>query len=331
MKKRNFAVIGRNFVVDDFLTAALARDDVHLLGVYSRRADTARDFADKYGAARTYTDLDALAADPDLDFVYIASPNICHEAQTVRLLQGGKHVLVEKPAAPTLAGFLRMAAAAEQNGRVLMEAMMPAHMPALETVRALLPQIAPVRMADFSYCQYSSRYDKFKAGIVENAFDPTLCNGALLDIGIYCVLWIAALFGTPRTLHCAGSFLPGSIDGDGAFLAQYDELVCRVAYSKIADSALPCEIQGERGRIRIDRASRPREVTLTLRGGESRTVRIPDTCHEMSFELADFLACIDGASPDRFTQITRISLGITDRVREQLGINFQKKRRNHHE
>ena len=331
MKQRNFAVIGRNFVVDSFLTAALARDDVRLLGVYSRRADTGRAFADKYGAERVYTDLDALAGDEDIDFVYVASPNICHEAQTVRLLEGGKHVLVEKPAAPTLAGFLQMADAAKQNGRVLMEAMMPAHMPALEAVRALLPRIAPVRMADFSYCQYSSRYDKFKAGIVENAFDPTLCNGALLDIGVYCVLWIAALFGTPRDLQCAGTFLPGSIDADGAFLAQYDDLVCRVAYSKIADSAQPCEIQGEGGRIRIDRASRPREVTLTTRGGASETFRIPDACHEMSYELADFLACLDGASPEPFTEITRISLGITDRVREKLGINFQKEKRNYHE
>ena len=182
-----------------------------------------------------------------------------------------------------------------------------------------------MRTADFSYCQYSSRYDKFKAGIVENAFDPTLCNGALMDIGIYCTLWIAALFGTPRELQCAGSFLPGSIDADGAFLAQYDGFVCRVAYSKIADSAQPCEIAGEGGCIRIDRASRPREVTLTLRGGGTESFRIPDARREMSYELADFLACLDGASPEPFLEITRTALGVTDRVRDLLGINFQKK------
>ena len=184
MKQRNFAVIGRNFVVDDFLAAAAERRDVRLLGVYSRRADTGRAFADKHGAERVYTDLDALSGDGDLDFVYVASPNICHEAQTVRLLEGGRHVLVEKPAAPTLAGFDRMAASAERNGRVLMEAMMPAHMPALETVRAWLPRIAPVRTADFSYCQYSSRYDKFKARIAAfpNALDDLVLRHALLSL-----------------------------------------------------------------------------------------------------------------------------------------------------
>ena len=180
MSRRNFAVIGRNFVVDSFLEAAAERDDVRLLAVYSRREDTGRAFAEKHGAERVYTDLSALAADGDLDFVYVASPNLCHEAQTVALLRGGKHVLVEKPASPTRAGFDRMCKAADESGRVLMEAMMPAHMPAMQVVRDWLPRIAPVRTADFSYCQYSSRYDKFKAGVVENAFDPTLGNGALM-------------------------------------------------------------------------------------------------------------------------------------------------------
>ena len=52
MKRRNFAVIGRNFVVDTFLEAAAERDDVHLLGVYSRLESTARAFAEKHGAEK---------------------------------------------------------------------------------------------------------------------------------------------------------------------------------------------------------------------------------------------------------------------------------------
>ena len=322
---RNFAVIGRNFVVDHFLDAAAERDDVRLCAVYSRKEETGRAFAQKHGAARVYTDLAALAADPDLDFVYIASPNLCHEAQTIALLQSGKHVLVEKPAAPALDGFERMCAAAKESGCVLMEAMMPAHMPALEKVRAWLPRIAPVRMADFSYCQYSSRYDQFKYGIVENAFRPALQGGALMDIGIYCVLWLSALFGQPDDLCGMCTFLPQSIDGDGAFLARYSDLLCRVAFSKISDSAQPCEIQGEGGRIWIDRASRPRDVRLTLRDGSTEYFHTPDACSDMSYELADFLACLDGAPAQPFLEITRRALWITDCARKKMGIDFSNK------
>lgn len=325
MKQKNFAVIGRNFVVDSFLEAAAERDDVRLLGVYSRSTDTGRAFADKYGAGRVYTDLSALASDGDLDFVYIASPNICHEAQSIALLRGGKHVLIEKPAAPSRDGFARMCAAADESGCVLMEAMMPAHMPVLEKVREWLGRIAPVRIADFSFCQYSSRYDRFKAGIVENAFDPTLGNGALMDIGIYCVHWLSALFGVPDSLSGTCTFLPQSIDGAGAFTAAFGETFCRVAYSKISDSSLPCEIQGEGGVIRIDRASRPRVAELILRDGTIERFETPCGHTDMYYELSDFLALLDGADALPFRRITRDALTITDMARDTMGVDFQKK------
>ena len=324
MSLRNFAVIGRNFVVDSFLEAAAERDDVRLLGVYSRLESTARAFAEVHGAQRVYTDLSALAADDDLDFVYIASPNVCHEAQTIAMLRGGRHVLVEKPAAPTRDGFARMCAAADDSGRVLMEAMMPAHMPVLDKVREWLPRIAPVRTADFSYCQYSSRYDRFKAGIVENAFDPTLAGGALMDIGIYCVHWLSALFGVPDSLQGACIFLPHSIDGAGKFTARFGETLCSVSYSKISDGTLPCEIQGEGGVIRIDRASRPRTAELRLRGGATERFETPAGHADMYYELSDFLALLDGADDLPFRRMTRDALTITDLARETMGVDFQK-------
>ncbi len=325
MSRRNFAVIGRNFVVDTFLEAAAERDDVRLLGVYSRRPETGRAFADKHGAERVYTDLSVLAADGDLDFVYVASPNVCHEAQTIALLRGGKHVLVEKPAAPTRDGFARMCAAADDNDRVLMEAMMPAHMPVLEKVRAWIPRIAPLRTADFSYCQYSSRYDKFKAGIVENAFDPTLAGGALMDIGIYCVHWLSALFGVPDSLLGMCTFLPDSIDGAGKFTARFGETLCSVSYSKISDGTLPCEIQGEGGVIRIDSASRPRTAELRLRGGAVERFETGADHTDMYYELSDFLALLDGADDLPFRRMTRDALTITDLAREAMGVDFHKK------
>ena len=325
MSVKNFAVIGRNFVVDDFLKAAAERDDVRLLAVCSRREDTGRAFAEKHGAERVYTDPAALSADPDIDFVYIATPNLFHEAQAVALLRGGKHVLVEKPAAPTLRGFERMCAAADESGCVLTEAMMPAHMPVLQVVRDWLPRISPVRTADFSYCQYSSRYDKFKAGIVENAFDPTLANGALMDIGIYCVHWLAALFGVPDSLSGVCIFLPHSIDGAGTFAARFGETLCTVSYSKISDSTLPCQIQGEGGTITIDRASRPRTAELRLRDGTAERFETPDGHADMYYELTDFLALLDGAPALPFRRMTRDSLSITDMARDVMGVDFQKR------
>lgn len=320
----NFAVIGRNFVVDSFLEAASSHEKVHLLGVYSRKEDTALEFAKKHGAERTYTSIDALCADDDIDFVYIASPNICHEEQTTAILNSGKHVLVEKPASPTLDGFERMAKAAKKNGCVLMEAMMPVHLPSFYKIKELLPRIGKVRRAEFSFCQYSSRYDKFKNGIVENAFDPTLCNGALMDIGIYCTEMLSALFGKPESVDGNCLFLKGSIDATGSIIAKYPEMIAVLNYSKITDSALFSQIQGEDGCILFDKASRPSKVLLKKRDGTEEIFDFNSEKHDMYYELDDFISAVEGSDISKFEEYTRNTLFITDEARRIMNIDFTK-------
>ena len=323
----NFAIIGRNFVVDSFLEACSLHKGVRLLGVYSRNEDTALEYAKKKGAERTYTTISALCEDNDIDFVYIASPNICHEEQTIALLKAGKHVLVEKPASPSCEGYNKMADIAKQCNRVLMEAMMPVHLPSFKKLKELLPSVGKVRRAEFSFCQYSSRYDKFKNGIVENAFDPTLCNGALMDIGIYCVEMLAALFGKPDSVDGNCLFLNGSIDATGTVIAQYPEMLAVLNYSKITDGLLPCQIQGENGCILFDKASRPSKITLKLRKEEEKIFDFSDSMPDMYYELDDFVGMInssDKSAVSIFEEYTRTALGITDIARNKMNIDFTK-------
>lgn len=75
--------------------------------------------------AAGYVGVDALAAADDIDAVYIATPNIFHEEQAVKLLASGKHVLVEKPAAVSAEAYEHMSETAKYNGVILMEGMMP--------------------------------------------------------------------------------------------------------------------------------------------------------------------------------------------------------------
>lgn len=91
-----------------------------------------------------------------------------------------------------------MIQAAKENQVVFMEAMKSVHTPGFKAMKEHLPKLGTVRRATIQYCQYSSRYDKFKNGIIENAFKPELSNGAIMDIGVYCVHFLAALFGMPE-------------------------------------------------------------------------------------------------------------------------------------
>ncbi|MCR5484359.1 MAG: Gfo/Idh/MocA family oxidoreductase [Clostridiales bacterium] len=319
----NFGVIGRNFVVDRMLEASKQISDINLLSVYSRNADTAEEFANKHGAERAYTDFDAFCRDDELDFVYIASPNICHTKQAVTLLNAGKHVLCEKPAAPSEGELSEMLSAAEKNDRVFMEAMMSAHLPAVGIIKDKLSEIGPVRRATLSYCQYSSRYDKFKSGIIENAFDPRLCNGAMMDIGIYCIHMAAMLFGEPDEVCGSAVFLPESIDGEGSLVLKYDGMLAEIIYSKIADGCLPSQIEGENGCILIDALSKPRVITVLPRGKEKYIIDTSDDKHDMYYELRDFINQISGERTREYNEYSMKAIRIADRARKETGVDFK--------
>ena len=88
-----FAIIGTGKISHTFMKAALKVPGFKLEAVYSRSQDSGRAFGSVYGADKVYTTLKALGDDPEVDAVYIASPNSSHCAQTVFMLEHGKHLL----------------------------------------------------------------------------------------------------------------------------------------------------------------------------------------------------------------------------------------------
>lgn len=318
----NFVTVGRNFIVDRFMEAAAEIPEISFYGAYSRNYDTGREFAQKYGQDRVFTDLGELSANKNIDFVYIANPNKFHKEFAISLLNSGKHVLCEKPAATHAEDFATMVETAENNGVVLMEAMVPVHSPSMYKIKEWLGKIGKIRRATFSFCQYSSRYDKFKNGIVENAFKKELQGGSLMDIGIYPLSFMHCLFGTPIDFTGFADFLPDSIDGHGTVLAKYDGMICELLYSKITDGLVPSEIQGESGNIIIDKMSRPKDIKLVLRNGETEEFRLNPKKEDIYYETVDFVKQIKGEKMPQFNKMTLDVLKSADTVRKILGIDF---------
>ena len=75
----------------------------HCAAVCSRQKATGEALAQSFGIPKVYTDLDAMLADPDIDLIYIATPNSLHYGQAKAALLAGKNVLCEKPFVPTVA------------------------------------------------------------------------------------------------------------------------------------------------------------------------------------------------------------------------------------
>ncbi len=200
-----FAVIGTNWITGALIDAGRTVDGFDVVAVCSRSAPTGREFADRYGIARVHTSVADLATDPDVDAVYIASPNSLHAEQSIAMLHAGKHVLTEKPMGANAREVEAMAAAALAADRVLMEAYTSPWEPNVEAIRDALPEVGALRRVVLAKDQYSSRYDKLKAGELPNAFNPAFAAGSLMDLGIYPVALSLLLFGQPDSVHATGT------------------------------------------------------------------------------------------------------------------------------
>ena len=326
LEKLRFGVVGTNFITDWVIAGAREDERFELTAVCSRSDKTAQLFAAKHNIPHTFTSLEAMADSPLIDAVYIASPNAFHAEQSILCMQRGKHVLCEKAFASNAAEVRRMIQTAHDNNVVLMEAMKPTLTPGFLSVQKAIHQIGAVRQYFSCYCQYSSRYDKLKAGIVLNAFDPALSNGAIMDIGVYTIYPMVVLFGRPKAIQATGVKLFSGVDGHGNICFSYENgLNATVLYSKIANSQLPTEIQGEDGLITLDRINIISGVTLAPRNGQRVSILPAIDHNEYYYEVAEFIDLIQSGrkeSANNSLENSLITMEIIDEIRRQLGVVF---------
>lgn len=320
-----FGMIGTNQISERFIDAARHVEDCKLAAVYSRTEDRGREFADKHGIPGVYTDLEEMAQSGAIDAVYIASPNSYHAGQAIACMRQGVHVLCEKPIASNAAELREMIEVAREHGVLLMQAMKSTLMPNFAAVRDNLHQLGKVRRYFASYCQYSSRYDAYKQGDVLNAFRPEFSNGSLMDIGIYCLYPMVVLFGKPDTVRANGVLLESGVDGEGSLIMSYGDMEAVVLHSKITNSSLPTEIQGENGNMRIERISQPESVHIEYRDGRTEDISRPQAANTMEHEIREFIGLIGEGLTESSINSHANSLAvmeIMDEARRQIGLVF---------
>ena len=312
-------VVGTNFVSDWLCTAVSRTRGIKVSAIYSRSAINGKKLAAKHGVPLVYVDYEDMLRS-DIDAVYIASPNYMHAPQAIAALEAGKHVLCEKVMAASYSQALRMRAAAKNTGLVLLEAMRPDFDPATKVIKDNIHRVGRLRRAHLEYCQYSSRYDKFKAGEVENAFNPQICNSALADIGVYPLHQALFLFGKPNTVNATSVLLDNGFEGMGHLSLGYDGMLCEVTYSKITHSATPSVIEGEEGSILYDRVNAPTEIIFRSRTGAEEHIEFERVPENMVFEVAAFRDMINGSlSHDPYLAITMETVRIINEAHRTTG------------
>lgn len=334
MRKIRFGVIGTNNISDWVIAGGRQDERFELVAVCSRTQERADEFAAKHNIPHTFTSLEEMASSPLIDAVYIATPNYVHAEQSILCMNHGKHVLCEKPFASNAREVRQMIEAAQKNHVTLMEAMISTLNPNFIIAKEKLKDLGTIRRYFASYCQYSSRYDKFKEGIILNAFKPELSNGAVMDIGIYTIYPMVALFGKPKKIEAQGIVLHTGADGQGAVNFQYEGMNATVLYSKIANSALPTEIEGEAGNLLLDKIHItkqvdfiPRQVTEQGKEQENhcQSIGVPLDKSEYYYEMAEFMNLIEQGKQESTLnswENSLTTLEIIDEIRRQLGVHY---------
>ncbi|MED4585913.1 Gfo/Idh/MocA family oxidoreductase [Brevibacillus choshinensis] len=320
-----FGIIGTNWITEEFIRSGKEVEGFSLTAVYSRTEERARSFAQTHGAPNVFTDVETMAKSKVLDAVYIASPNSFHAKQAIQCMEHGLHVLCEKPVASNAAEAKAMIQAAKQNGVLLMEAVKSTLAPNFQAIQDNIHKLGKIRRYFAGNCQYSSRYDAYKEGTVLNAFDPVFSNGAMMDIGIYCLYPLVVLFGKPSAVKAEAIMLDSGVDGEGSILMKYEDIEAVVIYSKITDSYLPAEIQGEKATMVIDKINHLKKIEIRHRDGRVEDVTRPQTPKLMHYEIREFMELVKRGALESATNThanSLITLEIMDEARKQIGLVY---------
>ena len=252
-----FGIVGTGRISDWVMKGAAQDPRIQVTAVCSRTVEAAEAFVSRHplaSQAKIYTSVEEMAADPQVDAIYIGTPNQTHCEYTLAGLKAGKHVLCEKPLAINVQEGLKMVEAARESGCLLMEAMVSTVNPNFRNVASRLDEIAPIHHYSSYFCQYSTKYEDLKNGKIATAFKPGTA-GALRDVGVYTIYPLVALFGRP--LEVSGRLqtvntIEGDADVYGTACLKYEDMDAVLTWSKAFDSFQPTEISGEKGNLILD-------------------------------------------------------------------------------
>ena len=245
-------IIGTNWITNQFVDAAIKTELYQMTGVYSRTLEKAKAFGEPYGATVFQTDMDAYVNHPELDVIYLASPNSLHFEQAIALMKAGKHVIVEKPMFSNPKEWEMAVEVAKENKVFLFEAARHIHEKNFKVVKEEINKISSIQGANLTYMKYSSRYDQVLAGKEPNIFSLQYSGGALADLGVYPIYAALSWFGIPHSSHYFCTKIATGVDGKGTIILRYDGFDVTIQTGKIANSYLPSEIYGLDQTISLD-------------------------------------------------------------------------------
>lgn len=296
-------VIGTSWISHQFVAAALETKQYELAGVYSRRAEVAKEFANEHSqTCWTTADFTAFVASDRLTTIYIASPNSYHFEQAKAAILAGKHVIVEKPAFTNPEQMTTILTLAKQQGVLFFEAARNIHEENYRRVSQFLAEHGPVTGASLTYMKYSSRYDDVLAGHEPNIFSLNFAGGALMDLGVYLIYAAVGWFGQPQQSNYFATKIRTGVDGSGWGVLRYEGFDVSIHTGKTGHSAAAAEIYLADGTLVIDGVQAITQAIFYPNKKQEPygLALVPSATNPLSEEAAVFATYL--ATPDKWSQ-----------------------------
>ena len=244
-----WGVLGAGWIASQ-MAFALRDTSQQVVAVGSRDATRAQAFAEEHAPGATpHGDYASLVADPEVDIVYIASPHSEHLEHALLAIAAGKHVLVEKPMAPTADEARQIIAVARAAGVFCMEAMWTRFLPHIDVLRqvldlGLLGEVSTV-LADHSIPLWPDGPERLA--------DPALAGGAMLDLGIYPLSFASLTLGGLSSATGLGTLTDRGVDRRVAFVAQGPSgAVASLSTDMSVSSPTTASVNGTWARLELD-------------------------------------------------------------------------------
>jgi predicted dehydrogenase len=320
----NWGIISTGDIAKSFAKALKLLPDARLQAVASRNQQTADIFGDKFDVPTRHSSYQALADDPDVDVVYVATPHALHKDNSIMCMKAGKAVLCEKALTINAREAEEMIRVAREQGVFLMEAMITRHLPAIKAIRRWIEdgEIGDVRMVTASRCAHgtfdnNTRHMKRELG-----------GGSLLDVGVYVISFASMVFGrSPVNKTGYAHIGEAGTDEQGGILLTYENgAVAALTFALRTDGTNDAEIRGTEGRIYVN-APFPvaTKARLTKPGHKDKAIKLPLTGNGLNYEAEEVMRCMRAGlleSPHMPLDESLDIMHIMDEIRRPWGLVY---------
>jgi predicted dehydrogenase len=323
-KKLNWGILSTGTIAKKFATTISQLSDCgNLLAVASRSQENAMRFAADYKVPRAYDNYDALARDPEIDIIYIATPHSSHYENTKLCLENNKNVLCEKSFTVNAAQADSLIRLASEKKLFLMEAFWTKFLPAYQL---LVKTLAEGVIGDITH--FRAQYGFAPAGArYIRKFDPALAGGALLDIGVYALGVAAILLGyAPKKLYSTAIIGEYGTDKFDSIMLEYENGITAHLITTIGSVIEPLAvIYGTKGHIILPNFSALQEYSISLDDGTKSVIESPFELNGFEYQLREAAGCLRSGRLESAVMTHRNTLAVMrlmDQARSEWVLTF---------